>query len=69
MTMPQLLSQLRAELEKRGRGSRADLARFAQVKPATVSDWLAEPPRRYPDGERTLAVLEWLALPPMTKSE
>lgn len=55
-----LLHRLRGELDARGRGARADLARHCGVNDDAVSAWLAEPPRRQPDGERVLAILRWL---------
>lgn len=59
--MTALLSAVRARLDREGHGSRASLGSRLAVTAITLSNWLADPPRRHPDGERTLALLRWLA--------
>ena len=62
MTMPELLAAVRARLAQQGHGATAAFARhpLISVTPQAAAAWLSDPPRRYPDGERTLALLEWL---------
>lgn len=59
-TMQELLDAVRARLDREGHGARVALARRVEVSAVTVDRWLSDPPKRYPDGERTLAILEWL---------
>ena len=59
--MTALLTAVRARLDREGHGSRAALGSRLAVTAITLSNWLADPPRRHPDGERTLALLRWLA--------
>ena len=60
MTMTDLLSMLRTRLAEQGHGAKAKLAADIEVTPQIVAAWTADPPRRHPDGERTLAILVWL---------
>ena len=59
--MTALLALVRTRLDSEGYGSRVTLGSLLGVTPVTLSNWLAEEPRRHPDGERTLALLRWLA--------
>ena len=41
-------------------GERSRLAEFLGVPPPRLSEYLAQPPRRRPNGETTLQLLAWL---------
>ncbi len=58
----QRLDALLAQVRERTRehGQQAALAAALGIAPRRVSEYLAEPPVRRPNGEMTIALLEWL---------
>ena len=49
--MTAMLALVRARLDREGHGSRSTLGSLMGVTPVTLSNWLADEPRRHPDGE------------------
>jgi hypothetical protein len=57
--LPQLMAQVKAELDRQGYGSKKRLAAWLQVRPQKINDWLTGV--YLPNGESTLQLLAWMA--------
>lgn len=60
--LPQLMAQVKAELDRQGYGSKKRLAEWLQVRPQKLNDWLAGV--YLPNGESTLQLLAWMSEQP-----
>lgn len=56
--LPQLMAQVKAELDRQGYGSRKALAEWLQVRPQKINDWLTGV--YLPNGESALQLQTWL---------